>query len=140
MSFASRRTFSLQQTPRYERRPNGSLPDPFKADIVEMLGDDAKVPATVILDHLRARLRGPHHDPHYLSKERPRYLARRRFQRTSYIPGEIGQFDWWDVPIAIPVGKNRVRKPHGLVATLPNSAAHQTEFTFSRTMATSARR
>jgi hypothetical protein len=50
------------------------------------------------------------------------------------VPGEIGQFDWWDVPIEIPVGKNRSRRPYGLVATLPHSAAHETVFTFSKTM------
>ncbi len=32
------------------------------------------------------------------------------------------------------VGKNRFRKPHGLVATLPHSAAHETVFTFTKTM------
>jgi transposase len=130
------RLLRLQDPPRYERRSKGSLLDPFKADITEMLDDDAEVPATVILDRLRARgyegritiLKD------YLQGERPRYLARRSFQRTSYLPGEIGQFDWWDLPIAVPVGKNRFRRPHGLVATLPHSAAHETVFTFTKTM------
>ena len=130
------RLLRLEEPPRYERRPKGSLLDPFKADIAEMLEWDAEAPATVILDHLQGRgyqgrikiLKD------YLQKERPRYLARRSFQRTSYIPGEIGQFDWWDLPIAIPVGKNRFRKPHGLVATLPHSDAHEAVFTFTKTM------
>jgi transposase len=130
------RLVRLQEPPRYERRGTGSLLDPFKADIAEMLESDAEAPATVILDHLQSRgyegritiLKD------YLQAERPRYLARRSFQRTSYVPGEIGQFDWWDLPIAIPVGKNSFRKPHGLVATLPHSAAHETVFTFTKTM------
>jgi transposase len=130
------RLLRLEDPPRYERRAKGSLLDPFKADIAEMLDDDPEASATVILDHLQARgyegritiLKD------YLKDERPRYLARRSFQRTSYVPGEIGQFDWWDLPIAIPVGKNRYRKPHGLVATLPHSAAHETVFTFAKTM------
>lgn len=130
------RLLRLEEPPRYERRVRGSLLDPFKADISEMLSDDAEVPATVVLDRLQERgykgritiLKD------YLQAERPRHLARRSFQRTSYVPGEIGQFDWWDLPIAIPVGKNRFRKPHGLVATLPHSAAHETVFTFTKTM------
>jgi transposase len=130
------RLLRLQDPPRYERRRKGSLLDPFKADIAEMLESDAEAPATVILDHLQSRgyegritiLKD------YLQQERPRYLARRSFQRTSYVPGEIGQFDWWDLPIAIPVGKNRFRRPHGLVGTLPHSAAHETVFTFTKTM------
>jgi transposase len=130
------RLLRLTDPPTYERRSRGSLLDPFKLDIAELLEDDAEAPATVILERLQARgykgritiLKD------YLQKERPRYLARRTFQRTSYVPGEIGQFDWWDVPIAIPVGKDRFRQPHGLVATLPHSAAHETVFTFTKTM------
>lgn len=130
------RLLRLSEPPHYERRATGSLLDPFKADIAEMLESDAEAPATVILENLHARgyrgritiLRD------YLKEERPRYRARKSFQRTSYLPGEIGQFDWWDLPIAIPVGKNRFRKPHGLVATLPHSAAHETVFTFTKTM------
>ncbi len=130
------RLLRLEEPPRYEPRAKGSLLDPFKKDIAETLSDDADVPATVILDHLQSRgyegqitiLKD------YLQEERPRHLARRSFQRTSYVLGEIGQFDWWDVPIAIPVGKNRFRKPHRLVATLPHSAAHEAVFTFTKTM------
>jgi transposase len=130
------RLLKLEQPPRYERRPKGSLLDPFKPDVAEMLDEDAEVPATVMLDHLQARGYAGRITilKDYLQKERPRYLARRSFQRTTYAPGEIGQFDWWDLPIAIPVGKNRYRKPHGLVATLPHSAAHETVFTFTKTM------
>ena len=126
----------LDEPPRYERKPKGSLLDPFKPDIAEMLDDDPEVAATVILERLQDRGYGGRITilKDYLQEERPRYLTRRTFQRTSYVPGEIGQFDWWDVPIAIPVGKNRFRHPHGLVATLPHSAAHETVFTFTKTM------
>ncbi len=131
------RLLRLNEPPRYERRSKGSLLDAFKPDIAEFLDDDPEAPATVILERLQARgyqgritiLKD------YLKRERPHHLARRTFQRTSYVPGEIGQFDWWDLPVAIPVGKNRVRQPHGLVATLPHSAAHETVFTFTKTMA-----
>lgn len=131
------RLLGLKEPPRYERRSTGSLLDAFKPDIAELLEDDPEAPATVILERLQGRgyegritiLKD------YLKQERPHHLTRRTFQRTSYVPGEIGQFDWWDLPIAIPVGKNRLRKPYGLVATLPHSAAHETVFTFTKTMA-----
>ena len=130
------RLLRLEEPPHYERRPNGSLLDAFKPDIAELLEQDPEVPATVILDVISRRgyqgritiLKD------YLATERPRYLAQRSFQRTSYVPGEIGQFDWWEPPILIPVGKDRFRKPYALVGTLPSSAAHETVFTFSKTM------
>ena len=130
------RLLSLEQPPRYERRSTGSLLDPFKPDIAELLEADPEAPATVIIERLQARgYRGRITIlKDYLKDERPRYLARRTFQRTSYQPGEIGQFDWWDLPITIPVGRNRFRQPHGLVATLPHSAAHEAVFTFTKTM------
>ena len=46
------RLLRLAEPPRYERRPQGSLLDPFKPDITEMLEDDAEAPATVILERL----------------------------------------------------------------------------------------
>ena len=55
-------------------------------------------------------------------------------QRTSYLPGEIGQGDWWELPLEIPVGKERTRKPYGFVTTLPHSAAHAVVFSFHKTM------
>ncbi len=130
------RLLALEEPPRYERSIKGSLLDAFKPDISEMLELDAEVPATVILSHLQERgYRGRITIlKDYLQAERPRHLAARSFQRTSYAPGELGQFDWWELPIQIPVGKGRFRKPYGLVATLPHSAGHETVFTFSKTM------
>lgn len=130
------RLLSLEEPPGYQRGSKSSLSDPFKADISEMLDDDAEVPSTVILERLQERGYGGRITilKDYLKEERPRFLARRTYQRTSYVPGEIGQFDWWSLPLAIPVGKNRFRKPHGLVATLPHSAAHATVFTFTKAM------
>ncbi|MCA1703120.1 MAG: IS21 family transposase [Actinobacteria bacterium] len=130
------RLLRLEEPPAYERRSKGSLLDAFKPDIAELLETDAEVPATVILQTLQRRgYRGRITIlKDYLATERPRYLAARSFQRTTYMPGEIGQFDWWEPPILIPVGKDRFRKPYGLVATLPHSAGHEAVFTFSKTM------
>jgi transposase len=49
------RLLSLDAPPRYERAPTGSLLDPFKEVVAEMLGDDPEVPASVLLEHLQRR-------------------------------------------------------------------------------------
>jgi hypothetical protein len=82
------------------------------------------------------RLRGRDHDPEGASCQgapRP-FLAARTFQRTSYLPGEISQIDWWHTGRRVPVGKEAHREAFGLVATLPHSAAHAAVFTFGRTI------
>jgi transposase len=48
------RLLRLAEPPTYERRSKGSLLDPFKVDIAELLEDDAEAPATVILERLQA--------------------------------------------------------------------------------------
>jgi hypothetical protein len=70
----------------------------------------------------------------HLARVRPQFLAARAFQRTTYLPGEISQIDWWHTGREIPVGKGAHREAFGLVATLPHSAAHAAVFTFGRTV------
>ncbi len=41
----------------------------------------------------------------HLARVRPAFLAARAFQRTSYLPGEIGQLDWWHTGVMVPVGQ-----------------------------------
>jgi len=47
------RLVASEQPPRYQREPAGSLLDPFKGAVLEMLRADASVPATVIREHLQ---------------------------------------------------------------------------------------
>ena len=77
-----------------------------------------------------------HHHPQGLSGRgaRPQFLAARTYQRTSYLPGEIGQVDWWHLPLRLPVAERRARKVYGLVVTLPHSAAHACFFTHAKTL------
>lgn len=130
------RLLSLREPPRYERGSTGSMLDPFKDEIAAMLGEDAKAPATVMLQHLRRSgyAGGITILKEHLAQVRPSFRASRTFQRTSYLPGEISQIDWWHTGRQIPVGKGASREAFGLVATLPHSAAHAAVFTFSRTM------
>jgi transposase len=130
------RLLGLQEPPRYERRRTSSLVDPFASEIAAMLDTDPKVPATVVLQHLRrdGYAGGITILKEHLAKVRPQFLAARTFQRTSYLPGEISQIDWWHTGAQVPVGKGATREAFGLVATLPHSAAHAAVFTFGRTV------
>jgi transposase len=131
------RLLGLSEPPRYERPGRPSLVDPFVDQIAAMLDADPKVPATVVLQHLRkdGYAGGITILKEHLANVRPQFLGARSFQRTSYLPGEISQIDWWHTGRQIPVGKGATREAFGLVATLPASAAHAAVFTFGRTVA-----
>lgn len=131
------RLLGLLEPPRYERQSQASLLDPFKDEIAAMLDGDPRAPSTVILERLRRNgySGGITILKDHVRGERAKVLTARAFQRTSYLPGEISQIDWWHTGAAIPVGKGARREAFGLVATLPHSAAHATVFTFARTVA-----
>jgi transposase len=89
--------------PRYERRPAGSMLDPFKDEIRRMLADDPDVAATVVLERIRpsgfeGRITIVRD---FVAKVRPEFARAAAFQRTSYLPGEIGQVDWWHTGITL---------------------------------------
>jgi transposase len=94
-------------------------------------------PATVILERLRAQgyTGGITILKDHLTEVRPGFLAARAYQRTTYLPGEILQLDWWQPPVKLDVGLGHERQVQALVATLPHSAAHACVFTFGRTLA-----
>jgi transposase len=131
------RLLALAEPPRYERQGSASLLDPHRDEIAAMLGADPTVPATVIREHLaRAGYTGGITIlKDHLARVRPAFTAARAFQRTSYLPGEIVQLDWWHTGVLVPVGKGQSRQAYGLVATLPHSGAHAVVFTLSLTMA-----
>jgi transposase len=127
------RLLGLTRPPRYQRAPAGSKLDPFHDAVAAMLREDPKVPATVIADRLR---------PHgfagsltilkdHLRQVRPAFLAAAAYQRTSYLPGELAQVDWWHSGLQVPVGKGRTRQAFGLVMSLPASAALRVVFTLT---------
>jgi transposase len=131
------RLLELDGPPRYSRPAKGSALDPHVDEIVAMLEENPRVAATVILERLRplGYAGGVTVLKDRLAELRPLLVAARSFQRTSYLPGEIAQLDWWHTGAEIPVGKGAVREAFGLVASLPHSAAHATTFTFGRTTA-----
>jgi transposase len=130
------RLLELNEPPSYERQRRPSLLDAHKAKIAELLFDDPEAPATVIIEHLRRQgySGGITILKDHLQRVRPEFLLAQGRQRTSYLPGEIGQGDWWELPLEIPVGKGRTRKPYGFVTTLPHSAGHAAVFSFHKQM------
>ncbi len=102
-----------------------------------MLDADPKVPATVILEHLRkdGYAGGITILKEHVAKLRPAFLAAKCFQRTTYLPGELAHGDWWHTGAEIPVGNGARREAYGWVTTLPHSAAHAVVFSLSKAMA-----
>lgn len=111
------RLLGLAQPPRYQRAPVTSKLAPFHQQIAALLREDPKVPATVIAQRLR---------PHgfagsltilkdHLRQIRAAFVAAASHQRTSYLPGELAQVDWWHSGLVVPVGKGRTRPAFGLV-------------------------
>jgi transposase len=131
------RLVASEQPPRYERQRAGSQLDPFKGAVLEMLRTDASVPATVIREHLQRSGYGGGITilKEYLASVRPQFKQVPDFGRTVYLPGELLQADWWDTGVDVPVGKGVRRRAHGLVTTLPFSAAHAVVYTHSETTA-----
>jgi transposase len=130
------RLLGLDEAPRYVRAPQGSQLDPYAEAIAAMLDADPTVRATVIREHLRALgyRGGLTILKDHLARVRPGFLAARAYQRTTYLPGEIGQVDWWHTGAPVPVGQGVSREAFGLVTTLPWSGAHAAVFTLGRTV------
>jgi transposase len=130
------RLLGLDEAPRYIRAATGSQLDPFAEAIAAMLDADPTVRATVIREHLRALgyRGGISILKEHLARVRPGFLAARAYQRTTYLPGEIGQVDWWHTGAPVPVGHGISREAFGLVTTLPWSGAHAAVFTLGRTV------
>ncbi len=94
--------------PRYVRRRPGSIVDGFEPAIRELLRAFPEMPATVIAERV-----GWERSIRVLSGRvaelRPAYLPPDPASRTSYVPGEIAQCDFWFPDITLPVGFGQAR-------------------------------
>jgi transposase len=130
------RLLALPEPPVYERKKSSSLLDPHKEAILAMLREDPTVRSTVIRERLQAQgyVGGITILKDVVADLRPQFLAARAYQRTSYLPGEIGQVDWWHLPVRMALREGAQAKIHALVVTLPHSAAHAAFFTHRKTL------
>ncbi|MGH2992229.1 MAG: IS21 family transposase [Solirubrobacterales bacterium] len=129
-----RSALESDEPPRYERQPRPSKLDPFKGEIHAQLRDDPRIPSQRLRE-LCAELGyggGKTIFDDYVREVRPRYLPLRTYQRTTYRPGELCQFDLWEPSQEIPVGHGQTRRGWMLTAKLPFSRALAGSLIFSK--------
>jgi transposase len=97
------------EPPRYERAGRGSLVDAFEPRIRELLSEFPEMPATVIAE----RVGWPHGMTvlkDRVRELRPLFCPPDPCQRTSYMPGELAQWDLWRPDVEIPLGHGQADK------------------------------
>jgi transposase len=103
---------AAEAPPKYSRAPTGSILDPFKDWICEQLHQDATVPSQRLREDAQelGYAGGRTIFDEYVREVRPRFLARRTFQRTVYRPAELVQCDLWEPSQHVPVGWGQRRR------------------------------
>jgi transposase len=111
------RLLASPQPPRYVRAPAGSILDPFKDWICEQLDDDASTTSQRLRELAEeiGYAGGKSIFDDYVREVRPRFLAKRTYQRTIYRPAELIQCDLWEPSEHVPVGWGQSRR--GYVVT-----------------------
>jgi transposase len=122
------------EPPRYRRTPQRSKLDPFKEEIGRLLKGEAKLPGKRIRELIEADgyQGGKTILDDYLREVRPLYEPPRTYQRTSYRPGELCQFDLWAPAREIPVGHGQMRPGFVVTCALGYSRACASTLVFSK--------
>jgi transposase len=89
--------------PRYERTRTGSAVDAVEPQIRELLAEFPMMPATVIAERIGWE-RGITILRDRIGELRPLFVPPDPCQRTSYAPGELAQWDLWQLDVRIPLG------------------------------------
>ncbi|MFX0538600.1 IS21 family transposase [Ornithinimicrobium sp. Y1847] len=103
-----RKALASASPPRYERASTGSAADAFEDAIKEQLAKSPRMRATVIAQRV-GWTRGMTVFKVKVAALRPAFLPPDPASRTTYLPGEIAQFDFWFPPISLDVGHGQVR-------------------------------
>ena len=129
-----RRALRSGEPPRYRRPPRPSKLDPFREEIHRLLRSDAGVPGKRIRELLEEQgyVGGKSILDDYLREVRPLFQRQRTFQRTSYRPGVLCQFDLWQPSREVPVGSGQTRRGYVVVGCLPYSRAGAGTLVFSK--------
>src|SRR3954468_14494273 len=96
--------------PKYERPMRGSIVDEVEPAIRELLAAWPTMPATVIAERV-GWTRSIRVLSDRVAELRPVYLPPDPAGRTTYLPGEIAQCDFWFPPITLPVELGQTRGP-----------------------------
>ncbi|MGH2800881.1 MAG: IS21 family transposase [Thermoleophilaceae bacterium] len=121
-----RRALRSGEPPRYRRLPRPSKLDPFRDEVHRLLRAEPRLPGKRVRELLEEQgyVGGKTILDDYLREVRPLFLPRpRTFQRTSYRPGVLCQFDLWEPSGEIPVGCGQTRRGYVVVGCLPYSRA-----------------
>ena len=130
-----RRALRSGEPPRYRRAPRPSKLDPFRDVVQRLLRSDPCLPGKRLRELLEEQgyAGGKTILDDYLREVRPLFLPRpRTFQRTSYRPGALCQFDLWQPSREIPVGSGQTRRGYVVVGCLPYSRAGAGALVFSK--------
>jgi transposase len=130
-----RRALASPEPPRYGPRPRrASKLDPYLAEIERLLDDEPALSGVRVREEIeKLGYRGGKTILDDLLRElRPRFLPPRTFQRTSYRPGELCQFDLCEPRREIPVGHGQTRRGFIVTAELPYSRAFAGALVFSK--------
>lgn len=121
-----RRALRSAEAPRYRRPPRSSKLDPFRDEVHRLLRADPRLPGKRVRELLEEQGYAGSKTilDDYLREVRPLFLPRpRTFQRTTYRPGALCQFDLWEPSREIPVGSGQTRRGYVVVGCLPYSRA-----------------
>ncbi len=134
-----RRALASPEPPSYRSRPKRpSKLDPHRAEIERLLDDEPTLSGVRILEEIQLNgyAGGQTILDELLRELRPRYLPPpRSFQRTTYRPGELCQFDLTEPRREVPVGWGQTRKGYIVTAKLPYSRAFAGTLIFSKEFA-----
>ena len=116
-----RRALRSGEPPCYRRPPRPSKLDPFREEIHRLLGEEARLPGKRLRELLEEQgyAGGKTILDDYLREVRPLFLRQRTFQRTSYRPGLLCQFDLWQASREIPVGSGQTRRGRATAVAEP---------------------
>jgi transposase len=122
------------EPPGFKCSARPSKLDPFKEEIRELLRRDPRLPGVRVRELIEPLGfdGGKSIVDDYLCEVRPLFLRPRTHQRTVYRPGEICQFDLWEVSSAVAVGHGQVRRAWVVVACLGYSRAGAGALIFSK--------
>jgi transposase len=130
-----RRALRSGEPPRYRRPPRPSKLDPFREEVHRLLRSDPRLPGKRLRELLEEQGYAGSKTilDDYLREVRPLFLPRpRTFQRSSYRPGALCQFDLWEPSREIPVGSGQTRRGSVVIACLPYSRAGAGTLVFSK--------
>ena len=130
-----RRALALPEPPSYGPRPRrASKLDPYRAEIERLLADEPTLSGVRIREQIEGLgyAGGKTIVDELLRELRPRYRPPRSFQRTSYRPGQLCQFDLCEPRREIPVGHGQTRRGYIVTAELPYSRAFAGALVFSK--------